>query len=301
MREHKNHCKFYSSKQYLTTMKAKKTFLYMLMLSSIGLTTSCLSEVKDLEPNDGNNTTEQKGQLVLNLSASTDFAPQTRALNEANYRNTDNYTVQLINAASGNVMFECLGSEVASNLPKTLEIGSYEVKAFYGTESAASRSDFRVEGSTTFQIQANDTKTVNVSCLPTCGRVKVNFDDEMATYYSDYNVSFGGTSALGTNTFAWAKADTDPWYVAVNNTGETINYTISVTAKEEYAHVDGNGVKQTAGTATGSFQLKRNAGYKLNVKPQYTPTTEGGIKVVITIDESTNDRPVTIEVPLTWI
>ncbi|MBO4613219.1 MAG: DUF4493 domain-containing protein [Bacteroidaceae bacterium] len=283
-------------------MKAKKTFLYMLMFSAIGLTTSCLSEVKDLEPNSGEETTVKKGQLVLNLSASTDFAPQTtRALNEANYRNTNNYTVQLLNANSGSVLFECLGSEVATNLPKTLEIGSYEVKAFYGTESAASRNDFRVEGSSSFQIQANDTKTVNVACLPTCGRVKVNFADDMATYYSDYNVSFTGTTALGSNSFAWAKADNDPWYVAVGTAGEDITYTINVTAKEEYAHVDANGVKQTTGTATGSFKLQRNAGYKLNVKPQYTPTTEGGIKVVVTIDESTNDRPITIEVPLTWI
>ena len=284
-------------------MKTKNVFLGMLMCSTVGLTTSCLSEVKDLEPQGSNDATGQKGQLVLNLSASTDFAPQTRALNEANYRNTANYTVQLINSASGNVMFECLGSEVASNLPKTLDIGSYEVKAFYGTESAASRNDFRVEGSASFQILANDEKTVDVACLPTCGRVKVNFSDEMATYYDDYSVSFTGTTKLGDNTFAWNKTDNDPWYVAVNNSasGETISYTISVTAKEDYAHVDGNGVKQTSGTATGSFQLKRNAGYKLNVKPEYAPITEGGIKVVVTIDESTNDRPITIEVPLTWI
>ena len=154
-------------------MKAKKLFFYMLMLSSLGLTTSCLSEVKDLEPNGDNNA--QTGQLELNLSASTDFATQTRALNEANYRNTSNYTVQLIEASTGRVMIECLGDEVSSNLPKTLEIGSYKVVAFYGTESAASRNDFRVEGSTSFQILANKKETVNVACLPTCGRVKVDF------------------------------------------------------------------------------------------------------------------------------
>ncbi len=280
-------------------MKTKNVFLGMLMCSTVGLTTSCLSEVNDLELKSGQNE-EQKGQLILNLNSSTDFSSQTRALNEANYRNTDNFTVQLFNSAN-QVMLECKASELNNNLPRTLEIGSYEVKAFYGNEVAASRNEFRVEGSQTFTIKANQSETVNVSCLPTCGRVKVAFASDMADYYKDYSVSFGGTQKLGTDKFDWSKTDTEPWYVAVGENGETINYTISVNAKDDYAHVDGNGVKQTNGTATGSFRLNRNAGYKLNVKPVYTSMTEGGLKVVVTIDESTNDKPITIEVPLTWI
>ena len=275
-------------------MKTKNIFLGIMMCSAVSLNTSCLSESKDLEPKP-----EQKGQLVLNLSSSADFAPQTRALNEANYRNTDDFTVQLMNSAN-QVFLECKASELNNNLPRTLEIGSYEVKAFYGNEFPASRNEFRVEGSKTFTIKANASETVNVSCLPTCGRVKVSFDNDMATYYDDYSVSFGGTQKLGTEKFDWSKSDNEPWYVAVGEEGETVNYTISVKAKEAYA-VEVNGVKQSTGTATGSFKLNRNAGYKLNVKPQYTSMTEGGLKISVTIDESTNDKPITIEVPLTWI
>lgn len=281
-------------------MKTNKTILYM-MLGAATLCTSCVSEDRDLGLPDAKVTSDQTGTFHVKLNADAGFETQTRALNEASYRNTDNYTVQLINASNSSVMFECKGSELSSNLPKELEIGSYELKAFYGTEYVSSRNDFRVEGSSTFTIRANDDATVTVNCLPTCGKLSVDFTSDMATYYDDYSVTYGGTAALAGGTIAWAKNDTEPWYVKLNQNGETLTYTVNVTAKEEYAHVDDSGNKQTSGTATGTFTLQRNRAHKLTVSPIYNPTTEGGLKINITIDESTNDKPTTIEVPLTWI
>lgn len=281
-------------------MKTNKTILYM-MLGAAALCTSCVSEDRDLGLPDKQVTSDQTGTFRLKLNADAGFEAQTRALSEANYRNTANYTVQLINTSNSNVLMECRGSELSSNLPKELEIGSYEIKAFYGTEHAASRNDFRVEGSTTFTIRANDETTVTVDCLPTCGKVSVNFSADMATYYDDFNVTYGGTAALAGSTIAWAKDDNEPWYVKLNEGGETLTYTVNVTAKDDYAHVDANGNKQTTGTATGTFTLQRNRAHKLTVSPVYNPTTEGGLKINITIDESTNDKPITIEVPVTWI
>ncbi len=281
-------------------MKTNKTILYM-MLGAAALCTSCVSEDRDLGLPDKQVTSDQTGTFRLKLNADAGFEAQTRALSEANYRNTANYTVQLINTSNSNVLMECRGSELSSNLPKELEIGSYEIKAFYGTEHAASRDDFRVEGSTTFTIRANDETTVTVACLPTCGKVSVNFSADMTTYYDDFNVTYGGTAALAGSTIAWAKDDNEPWYVKLNESGETLTYTVNVTAKDDYAHVDANGNKQTTGTATGTFTLQRNRAHKLTVSPVYNPTTEGGLKINITIDESTNDKPITIEVPVTWI
>ena len=278
----------------------KNVFLKCLSLGLAGMLVACTSE-RSIDEQFPKEQAKGKGKLTLSLTSSTNFEPETRALNEDNYRNTNNYTVQLINTANNNVLLECKGSELTTNLPKELEGGSYEVKAFYGTEYASSRNDFRVEGSQTFTIKANDEKVVNVDCQPTCGKISVAFDSEMATYYDDYNVSFGGTAALGTNTIEWAKTDTEPWYVKLNDGEETVSYTVNVTAKEDYAHVDANGNKQTSGTATGTFTLQRNRAHKLTVTPSYTPTTEGGLSIKITIDESTNDKPITIEVPVSWI
>ena len=280
-------------------MKANKTILLM-MLGAVGLCASCVSEDHDWGMPEQQKS-DQKGSLRLSLNPTTSFENQTRALNEDDYRNVSNYTVQLINTSNQSVILECMGSELSSKLPKELEIGSYEVKAFYGNESAASRSDFRVEGSTTFTIRANDETTVSVDCLPTCGKLSVAFAADMATYYDDYNVTYGGTAALAGSTIAWAKADTEPWYVKLNESGETLTYTVNVTVKEAYAHVDDNGDKQTSGTASGTFTLQRNKAHKLSVAPSYSPMAEGGLKIVITIDEDTNDTPVTFEVPLSWI
>lgn len=277
----------------------KKTTLCMMMGVAV-LATSCLSEDHDLNPVQEQTQEKQVGQFRINLSADASFSAQTRALNEATYRNTNNYNVQLLSSA-GAVLLEAKASELSANLPKTLEIGTYTVRAFYGTERNASRNDFRVEGSTTFDIKANENSQVNVNCLPTCGKVLVNFSDDMATYYNDYNVTFGGTTALGSETFAWAKDDADPWYILLGENGESLNYTINLTAKDSYLHVDANGNKTSAATATGTFTLQRNRAYKLTVKPNYTQTTEGGLSVTITIDESTNDKPITIEVPVNWI
>ncbi len=269
-----------------------------MMLGVAGLFASCTSE-DSLTPDVNGG---QTSQLVLNLNADTDFKVQgSRALTESNYSNTDNYTVQIVKTDNDAVVMECKGSELSSNLPKTLDIGSYVVKAFYGTESAASRNDFRVEGSNTFTIKAEEQTTVSVNCTPTCGKLLVNFSDDMATYYSDYSVTYGGSTALGTNTIEWAKADTEPWYVAIGENGETLNYTISLTVNSDYAYVDANGDKQTQATVTGSFTLNRNRAHKLTIAPNYNPMTEGGLSITITIDESTNDKPVTIEVPVSWI
>jgi hypothetical protein len=79
-----------------------------------------------------------------------------------------------------------------------------------------------------------------------------------------------------------------------------VNYTIHLTAKADYAGMDGN-EKVTNATASGSFPLQRNKAKKLTVKPNYTPTTDGGLKIEVSFDDSTNDKPITIEVPVTWI
>jgi len=280
-------------------MKTKHTLLFLMMGAS--MLGACVSEDQDLAPNLSQTGVAKKGRLTVNLNSNARFDVTTRALNEANYRNTNNYTVQIFKSGSDAPLMTCLGSELTTNLPKELEIGSYVVTASYGTESKASRSDFRVEGSKTFTIEADKDASVNVDCAPTCGKVSVAFDSGMATYYDNYSVTFGGTQALGSETFEWAKADTEPWYVQLGTSAETINYTISLTAKSEYAITDAAGNKQTTGTVTGTFQLERNKAQKLIVKPNYVAPTEGGITITIIIDDSVNERQETITVPVSWV
>ena len=275
-----------------------KQLLFTLGIATPVALASCSSEKDfDLTPVKD----KAQGSLILNLEAEAGFESQTRALNENNYKNTANYNVKIINNANDNILVDCKASELSAYLPKTVQIGTYTVLATYGNEHAASRDEFFMTGSSTVRVNAKEEKTVNVTCSPTCGKVSVQFASDMATYYEDYSVSFSGTSALGSNKFSWAKTDTEPWYIKLNEAGETVNYTISLTAKPDYMHKGKDGSSQATGVATGSFKLYRNKAHKLSIKPNYTPTTEGGMSLTITIDESTNDHEITWDVPVTWI
>ena len=279
-------------------MKTNKIYLGILMCSALGLTTSCLSETKDLEPR---SVPEEKetGRLVLDLNADANFNFETRAVDENTYRNTDNYTVNITDS-KGNSKFSGTFATLKTRLPLELDLGSYNISAEYGTEYPASRDAFKAVGSNTFTIQAAKTVETTVECTPTAGKVLVEFDASMATYCDLYDVDFSGTAALGTNAAHWGKDDTAPFYLAISEAGETVNYTIHITTKSDYAGLNGE-EKVTNATATGSFPLQRNKAKKLTIRPNYTPSTEGGLKIEVTIDETTNDKPITIEVPVTWI
>ena len=274
----------------------KKTTLGMMLATTL-LATSCLSEEQGLEPK---NEEGQKGKIVLSLSADASFNEQTRAVNEANYRNTANYTVQLL---QGNTVLETwTGPQTTLEYERTIgSNNSYTVKAFYGTESKASRDGFRVEGSTSFILGADEEVPVNVNCAPTCGKISAAFDNSMSTYFDDYSITYSGTEALGTETLTWAKNDTEPWYVLLKEGGEQISYTVTMKVKDQYVHVDGSGNKLTTATGSGRFTLERNKAHKLTVKPAYTANADGTFSLTITVDESTNDRIVPISVPVEWI
>jgi hypothetical protein len=275
-------------------MKRRKMRLGAVLV--LGIMLGACTQISDfespVEKEQGQELGDGQGLLSLSLYGGADFT--TRALQESSYKNVDNYTVVVVDK-DGVEKMNCKGSEVASKMPLTMSIGSYAIKAFYGTELPASRDAFYVYGEVKGSIKADQEESVNVVCTPTCGRIAVNFDDVMSTYYSDYYVTFTGTQALGTETISWLKGDTEPWYVKLNEGGERITFTITTTVKEEYVNNE-----QQGDTKTGTFTLDRNKGYKMNISANYTPTDLGNIEINVTIDESTNDKPVDIEVPIEW-
>ena len=289
-------------------MKTKATkAMWMMMLGGSFLFASCLSEDHDFselqQPDAG------KAKFMLDLNVSAEFGTETRAaLDEAAYKNTANYTVQVISAKTSQTVLQCLGSELSTNLPKEVDAGSYTIRAFYGAEPASgvSQESFLVTGESSLTLKAKDEKPVTVNCAPTCGKVSVSFDSDMATYYSNYSVDFSGPTALNGQKFTWTKDETAPYYVTLAQNGETVAYAISLSVKDDYAHMDDNGNKLEPQVllVQNSFNLQRNKAVKLTVKPNYTPATpetEGQLSITITIDESTNDKEVTFEVPIDWI
>ena len=239
-------------------------------------------------------TKDGEGLLTLSLSSDANFKGSTRAVSESSYKVVDNYTV-VVTDKDGVERLRCYGSEVNSRLPLTLPLGSCLVEAFYGTEKAYSRDAFYVYGKDIRTVTEDKTTSAEVVCTPTCGRIAVNFSSEMSKYYSDYNVTFSGTEAMGEESIVWAKNDTEPWYVKLNEAGETISFAITATPKDEYVNNE-----QQGNVKTGTFTLNRNKAYKMNIAPSYTSMDLGSIKLSITIDESTNDKYVETEIPIDW-
>lgn len=240
-----------------------------------------------------------KGRFSLTLDKAG-FFETTKTVNEAAYQSTDGYDVVVTNA-NGKEVMRCKGADLAGTPSKELEMGSYDIVAYYGVDSDASRDNFYVEGSKSIVLKPNDVVPISLVCRPVCGKISVAFSSEMSTYYSDYYISFGGTKALGSKVITYAKNDSEPWYVKVDQDGEEVSYTLFLTAKDEYMHRDADGQTKKTAQVSGKFNLLRNKAHKLSVKPNYTPQTDGGMGLTITIDDSTVERPIDIEVPVSWI
>ena len=277
----------------------KKTRCMFGLALSLGVLFASCSQSLEVEDQLGS----EQGRLNVTLKSGTELFVGTRALNEASYANTDNYTVIVTNK-DGQEVVNCSGSELANYMPLTMPIGSYVVKAFYGEELAASRDRFYVYGEEMGSIKAEQEEPVVLTCAPTCGRITVNFAEEMATFYSNYNVVFSGTKAITDHELKydspgfvkWNKDDKAPWYVKLEPNGENVSFELVVTTKDEYINIENS---NQVLTKKGTFSLARNKAYKMNVTPSYT--AKGELDFDIKIDESTIDKEYDIEVPVDWI
>lgn len=252
-------------------------FCAMLALGVAGISCSSDEEVAQGE----------KGVGILSFDISTDTKFQSRAVDESDYRNLDNYTVQLLDGEG-----EVYKEYQYDKLPVSLEVepGTYQLKAFYGEDKPASTTSMYVEGvSAQATVEAGQEEPVrmSVTCKPVCAKVQVAFDKEaLDKYFSDYSVTFK-TVALGDDSFIWKKADTDPVYLKVNN-NEVVKYT--VTAKYTDTSI-------ADAVVEGTYTLSPKSGLTLSV----APAGDGTLGLTITIDKSTNDIEQDIEVPNEWV
>ena len=269
-------------------MKMKKEFYYGLLGLSLtfgGLLTSCVMEEETL-------TKSGEATVRIELNADAAFGPGTKAVNESDYTNKNNYTVQILK--DGEVYKN--HSYNYANRPDfiTLPIASYTLKAFYGTDTLYSRTGFYVEGTKTFSVTGEEgVKNVSVDCEPVAGKLIAKFDSLMTTYFSDYKVVYTTSSITGEQV-TWAKNDTDPWYIKVPKGGETVTAKIILTPKAEFDS------KQTKKEVNEVYTLAPNKAWTLQIAPNYR-ATNGQLGISITIDSTTVDHNIDIVVPPHWL
>lgn len=117
----------------------------------------------------------------------------------------------------------------------------------------------------------------------------MKFASNMSEYFSDYSVVYETAvlKAAG-STAVWAKDDTEPWYLKVDPKGETVTASIQVTRLSD---------NKTA-TVEKTYTLAPGKSWTLSIAPQ---DNNGNIGIEITIDESTDDEVIDIEVPSEWL
>jgi len=248
------------------------------VLSGIGLFASCSSDTEELLNESGT------GFVSFSIQANTGFQT-TRAIDENDYENVDNYTVQIWEDE------DLFNEYTPGNIPSSLKLdaGTYTVKAFCGEDLAASTESIYVVGESDVTLAAGETQTATIVCTPVCAKVTVDFDKELATYFNDYSVSFQ-TKALDQMTYIWKKEYTDPVYLKVDD-NESVTMNIELTNKE------GKKVNQDY-----SHSLSPKQAFTLHVKPQVKEPGDTGLGIVIEIDEGTNEpTEIEIDIPSNWI
>ena len=254
--------------------------MFCAMLAMGALTVSCSSEDEAVQ-----SAAEGEGLISFDVKTETGF--QSRAVNEDDYENVGNYTVQLL--SNSEVFREWNYKDMPDDLK--VPVGTYQLKAFYGEDKAASTTSMYVEGvsESVEVVEGQDgVKPLTVTCRPVCAKVVVNFNkEELDKYFSDYYVTFK-TAALGTSNFTWAKTATDPAYLKVS-ANEKVKVTIDATNKADSKPVE---------TVKKEYTLSPQSQLTLNVGPSGV----GGIGgITITVDEDTNDIDKPIEVPGDWV
>ena len=114
-------------------------------------------------------------------------------------------------------------------------------------------------------------------------------DSQLSEYFSDYSVVYE-TAALKAagSTAVWAKGDTEPWYLKVDPKGETVTATIQFTRLSD----------NKPDSEVRTYTLAPSKSWTLSIAPQ---DNNGSIDIDITIDESTDDEEIDIEVPSEWL
>ena len=249
------------------------------VLSGIGLFASCSSDTEELLNESGT------GFVSFSIQANTGFQT-TRTIDENDYENVDNYTVQIL---QGNKIVGDSCEWEYSKLPDEIELpnGEYTLKAFYGKEEAISSTAPYVEGTKDFEVSSNLQK-VEVSCKPTSAKVSVEFDEKMDEYFSDYSVSIT-TKAL-TKGQTWGKDDSEDIYYLKVEEKEQIKMEISLTNKET----------EESFKSTKTYTVSPGDYKNYTIAPKASESDDGSLSITISFKDDTTNHEVDITIPADW-
>lgn len=259
----------------------KRLFLIVSIVILILSVTSCDSN-KDV-------LSRAVGTLSIGVSASPSYSSKTRAIDEDEYRNADNYTVQ-VQEVGGNLLY----NDLYKNMPLSFDVEAgktYTVKAFYGDNVDAGFDKLYMEGNQQFTISDGEQKNVLLPCRPANVKVTVVYTENFLKYYSDCTVSLL-TSHL-TEPFVM-NMNTDlnkEAYLKADITGETIKISVDGFKDKSGKFVDMGGALVTEKNVTPKTHVT------ITVDPEVITVGTGEASFDVSVDTGTEDKDVNIEIP----
>lgn len=212
---------------------------------------------------------------------------ETRALDLTPYKDVRNYTVELKDA-SGNVIQSKRYGEM--ELTQEIEPGSYTFRAFYGENVNAAYDKLYVEGSQTFSIEEDNTKSISFTCIPANVKVKIKYSEDFFSYFSDCTVGLQ-TKHL-TSPFKIKKSEIDKdLFMKADASDEKLNITFELKDKEGKEIIpEGFGAQEV--------QIEPRDFLTITVKPKLIEI-EGGIisGIQIVIDDAVKEEIIDIILP----
>lgn len=259
----------------------KRLFLMVSMVILLGGIISCDSN-NDAYPH-------RDGTLSIGLLANPSFSSKTRAINEMEYKNADNYTIQ-IQELNGDLLYD----DLYKNMPMSFDVEAgrtYTVKAFYGENVDAGFDKLYMEGNQQFTISEGEQKNLILSCRPANVKVTVKYTEEFLKYYSDCTVSLQTSHLIEPFTMNMNTDANKEAYLKADITGETIRISVDGFKDKSGKPVDMGG----ALTATKNVTPKTHV--TITVDPEIITIGTGEASLDVSVDTSTEDKEVNIEIP----
>lgn len=223
------------------------------------------------------------GEVYLQLKADTTLSvsPATKAADEFDrFKNVNNYSVEISQGEKVITSYEKY-----SDIPVSVELeaGTYQLKAFLGELVPAKFDAPYFAGSTKFLVEANKKTSASVTCALANTKVSVSYSDDFKEAYPSYSLSM--TTAHTSSALVFGKDETRSAYFQADSTGQKLNLSMSLTSLEN---------KKTTFTPS-AITIKPREDVKLLFKTDGEAVS--GVKLEITIDGSTADTTVNVDVP----
>lgn len=236
----------------------------------------------------GDYSDKGRGYLSLGLTPNPVFSSKVRAIDEAEYKNPDNYTV-LVTDGNGNEAFKGLYKD----MPLEVELiagKTYTVKATYGENPEVAFDKLYVEGNQQFTIADGEQKNLSLTCRPANVKVSVVYTENFLKYYSDCTVYLNKESWQAPFTMNMVTDANKDAYVKAQADGESLSIDIR-------GFKDKNGNPVSISIPTTTKVVKPKMYLTITVDPEEVTISTGSASLDVTVDPGTEDKDVNIEIP----